>query len=172
MITPAYVRQMARYNAWQNAQIAEAIESLDEDALLRNWGAYFGSILGTLNHLLWGDTMWMSRWYPAVSRPERGISESIEGPATAAEWRAARVATDGHISDWAAGLDEAALAGDLTWFSGATGREQRQPLALCVAHFFNHQTHHRGQVHAMLTAGNHGAPISDLIFMPEDAGWP
>jgi len=59
--------------------------------------------------------------------------------------------------------------GNLTWYSGAADREVTKPMALCVAHFFNHQTHHRGQLHAMLTADGMEAPVSDLFLMPEGA---
>jgi uncharacterized damage-inducible protein DinB len=65
--------------------------------------------------------------------------------------KAAREAFDETIVNWAGGLDAAALAGDLTWFSGAAGRELTKPKGLLIAHLFNHQTHHRGQVHCMLT---------------------
>ena len=62
MIDPAYVVTMARYNAWQNAQLAETFDSMSLGALTENRGAFFGSILATASHLLWGDMMWMSRF--------------------------------------------------------------------------------------------------------------
>ncbi|MEM6727609.1 MAG: DinB family protein, partial [Pseudomonadota bacterium] len=58
-------------------------------------------------------------------------------------------------------------AGDLSWFSGALGRDVTKPLAFCVAHFFNHQTHHRGQIHAMLTAAGHVPPDTDLFLLAD-----
>ncbi|MDF1728345.1 MAG: DinB family protein [Sulfitobacter sp.] len=172
MIDCAYVTTMARYNSWQNAQLSDLLEGMEAGDLRADRGAFFGSILGTLNHLLWGDRMWMSRWYDPVERPSGGIPDSLEETTDLPAWRTARREMDGHISDWAASLSEADLAGDLVWYSGATGKEQRRPLWLCVTHFFNHQTHHRGQLHAMLTATGRSAPVSDLVFMPEDAGWP
>ena len=63
------------------------------------------------------------------------------------------------------GLD---LKGQLSWYSGMTQRELRKPLDMCVMHLFNHQTHHRGQVHAMMTDAGLKAPVTDIVFMPED----
>ena len=86
---------------------------------------------------------------------------------------AARPALDARIAAWAdaAGPDD--LSGDLTWWSGATGREVTQPRALCVTQLFNHQTHHRGQVHAMLTGLGVATHDTDLPFMPDELPqWP
>jgi uncharacterized damage-inducible protein DinB len=69
--------------------------------------------------------------------------------------------------EWAAQIKPADLTGDLTWYSGMSGRELTEPKALCVTHFFNHQTHHRGQIHAMLTAAGQTPQPTDLPFMPE-----
>ena len=169
MIGTAFVRTMARYNAWQNEQLAGILEPLSQAELDADRGAFFGSIQGTLSHLLWGDRMWMSRWDAASERPAEGIADSTRAFATKRAWMDARRVCDGRLGAWADALEEADLAGELTWYSGATGRDQSRPLALCIAHFFNHQTHHRGQVHAMLTAAGLTAPVSDLVFMPENA---
>ncbi|MGM0741407.1 MAG: DinB family protein [Pseudomonadota bacterium] len=112
----------------------------------------------------------MSRFAPErVERPDKGIADSPGLCEAYADWCAARRSLDGEIADWAAGLDEGELAGTLGWYSGALGREVSKPLALCVTHMFNHQTHHRGQVHAMLTKEGLKAPVSDLFAMPEGA---
>jgi uncharacterized damage-inducible protein DinB len=81
------------------------------------------------------------------------------------ELRAAREQADADITRWAAKVDDAWLADDLTWFSGAANREIRAPLRLLVTHFFNHQTHHRGQVHAMLTAAGQETGDTDLFLL-------
>jgi uncharacterized damage-inducible protein DinB len=78
---------------------------------------------------------------------------------------AAREKSDADISRWAAKVDNAWLDEDLTWFSGAANREVRAPLRLLVTHFFNHQTHHRGQVHAMLTAAGQQTGDTDLFLL-------
>ncbi len=165
MIGSEYIREMARYNAWQNRQLFELLQAMDEDDLYRDRGAFFGSIMGTLGHLLWGDHIWMSR-FDGGSAPEGGIAHSAGQHTRLDSWRAARETMDGRIVDWARTVDEAGLQGDLDWYSGAVGAQVTRPVALCVVHMFNHQTHHRGQVHAMLTAAGSGAPVSDLVFMP------
>jgi uncharacterized damage-inducible protein DinB len=166
MIDRDYCVVMARYNAWQNRQLTDLLEALDPIELTRDRKGFFGSVLATLNHLLWGDQMWMSR-FDGGSAPNGGIAQSTTLHPTLGTWDAARFQMDGRIKLWAAALTNVDLKGDLTWFSGATGRDVTRPLARCVVHMFNHQTHHRGQVHAMLTAAGSPAPVSDLVFMPE-----
>lgn len=168
MIDAAYCRVMARYNAWQNGQLAETLEPMQGAELTRDRGGFFGSILGTVNHLLWGDLMWMAR-FDGGEAPGGGIPDSPARHATLAGWRDERGWTDARILHWAETLAEGDLDGDLAWYSGAAGQMVTRPMAALVVHMFNHQTHHRGQVHAMLTATGRAAPVSDLPFMPEDA---
>lgn len=169
MITPAYVRQMSRYNAWQNKQIAGFLDPMDQADLTLDRGAFCKSILGTLNHLLWGDTMWMSRFTDAVAAPApiSTMEESTAITATGDEWWSKRQQMDATIQGWASSVDADALARDLTWYSGVSQATFTKPLADCTVHLFNHQTHHRGQVHAMITATGSKAPVSDIVFMPE-----
>lgn len=166
MISPEYCCTMAQYNAWQNRQTGAAMAKLSPDELSLDRGAFFGSILGTANHLLWGDTIWMSR-FAGLPAPSVGIKESAKLHGTLAEWQAERFRMDGHIQVWAEGLGALDLTGELTWFSGAAQREISKPLATLVLHFFNHQTHHRGQIHAMLTAAGQNPGDTDLFLMPE-----
>lgn len=168
MIEAAFCREMARYNAWQNRQITGFAEALPAEETTRDRGAFFGSILGTLNHLLWGDLMWMSRFDGGAAPAAPGADSPTLHP-TIADWSAERFRTDGRIRRWADGLRNVDLQGSLSWYSGVVGAEVSKPVALCVVGFFNHQTHHRGQVHAMLTAAGSDAPVSDLFLMPEDA---
>jgi uncharacterized damage-inducible protein DinB len=169
MIDKSYVLMMARYNAWQNNQIMDFVNVMDEAELLHDHKAFFGSIMGTLNHLLWGDTLWMSRFCSDVDAPDVPGSQSTTCTESLGEWQAERFRMDGRMRIWAQTLSNIDLAGDLVWTYTATGQDIRQAKALCVTHMFNHQTHHRGQVHAMLTASGRKAPTSDLCFMPEDA---
>jgi uncharacterized damage-inducible protein DinB len=166
MVTPDYCRVMARYNAWQNDGLRRVMAGMAEAELRRDRGAFFGSILATLNHLLWADRVWLSR-LTGSERPPGGIAESVSLTPTAAVWGAERFRTDGQLSLWAERLDAVDLVGDLVWASGATGREERRPIAQIVMHVFNHQTHHRGQVHAMLTAAGVTPPPTDLFLMRE-----
>jgi uncharacterized damage-inducible protein DinB len=158
---------MARYNAWQNSALREMVLAMDRDELTKERGAFFGSIMGTLNHLLWGDTLWMSR-FDGGAGSDMSIKESVDLTPTPAVWAADRFRVDGRITLWTQNLKSVDLVGDLTWFSGAVGRDMSKPMALCVTHFFNHQTHHRGQVHAMLTAAGQKPIDTDIPFMPED----
>lgn len=168
MITPDFVLTMARYNRWQNRSLLAAAHGLEDTARREDRGAFFGSIHGTLSHLLWADTIWMSR-FADWAKPEVGIPGSAEWAGDWAALSAGRCEADDRIVAWAGAMDEAGLAGDLTWFSGATGREVTKSLVFCITHLFNHQTHHRGQVHAMLTAAGARPGDTDLFIMPEDA---
>ncbi|SDK33483.1 DinB family protein [Aliiruegeria lutimaris] len=167
MITVEYVRLMARYNLWQNNALIAAAETLDQAALDADRGAFFGSILATFNHLLWADQIWMSR-LDGWAAPQVGISGSVSLWPTLAAWKADRMRADGRIRLWAQRLRPIDLRGPLIWYSGSQGRDISRPVATCVMHMFNHQTHHRGQVHAMLTAAGATTTDTDLVFMPED----
>ena len=164
MITPAYVRTMAAYNTEMNRRLYDAAGRLSDGERRESKGAFWGSIHGTLVHILWGDSQWMSR-FDGWERPAIPIKESdhfIEGWA---ELRAARDQGDSAISRWAAKVDEAWLGDDLVWFSAAAEREIRAPKRLLVTHFFNHQTHHRGQAHALLTAAGQPTGDTDLFLV-------
>ena len=168
MINKAYVLKMSRYNAWQNKQIIDVVKVMDEEELRLKRGAFFDSILGTLNHLLWGDAIWMSRWSDQVATPDKSIAQSIEFTSTSENWVSERLSMDGCILNWAKDLTNVELQGDLNWFSGALQKEVTRKKELCVMHMFNHQAHQRGQVHAMLTAAGQDGATSDLFILPED----
>ncbi|WP_295315444.1 DinB family protein [Roseobacter sp.] len=168
MIDPGYVRMMARYNSWQNSQLMPLLQDMTLEDLTLDRGAYFGGLLSTANHLLWGDTLWMSRFDPSVMPLAAGIPESTGMHPTAGAWAADRFRMDGKIRFWADGVRRVCLKGDITWYSGAMGREVTCPVAKAIVHFFNHQTHHRGQIHAMITGMGIKAPVSDLFYLPED----
>lgn len=170
MITPAYALTMARYNAWQNRQMAAAMDRLDEAALRQDRGAFFGGIMATANHILWADRMWMAR-LQGQPPPEGGIEASTAITPTRAVWSAERFRMDGRILLWAEAVTALDLTGDLTWHSMVAGRQVTRPKAELITHMFNHQTHHRGQIHAMLTAAGVSAPVSDLFFMPQEGPW-
>jgi uncharacterized damage-inducible protein DinB len=160
-----YVRRMARYNRWQNESLYGAADQIPDEERRRERGAFFGSIHATLNHLLWADRIWMSR-FAGTPKPEGGITQSVFLHERWDDLKRERVAFDGTIVDWADGLDPAWLEGDLTWYSGAAKREVTKPKALLVAHLFNHQTHHRGQVHCMLTQAGARPSDTDLTLAP------
>ncbi|MEP2506785.1 MAG: DinB family protein [Paracoccaceae bacterium] len=156
---------MARYNMWQNNQLMDILDVVEEVELTKNHGAFFGSIFSTLNHLMWGDMFWMSNFGQGSGPTCSGKDSVILHPNYAA-WRAERIKLDAQIVQWAENLTDEDLKGDVTWPSFSLGRDVSKPTGPCVAGFFNHQTHHRGQVHAMLTASDLKAPVTDLVFMP------
>lgn len=169
MITPEFCRTMARYNAWQNNGLRDMVKAMSHDDLYQDRGAFFGSIMGTLNHLLWADMIWMSR-FDGGEAPDPGMSiaDSFEMAPTAAVWAADRFRMDARIRLWAEKLNALDLVGNLEWYSGAMKKQMSKPMPICVMQLFNHQTHHRGQVHAMLTAAGQKPNDTDLPFMPED----
>ncbi len=169
MISPDHVRLMANYNLWQNGSVISAADGLSSEDRTTDQGAFFGSIEATLNHLLWGDKIWMHRFaeFPAPAVPD--ISSSVGETQSWQQLRSERGTLDREIIAWAGGLGASDLEGDLTWFSGAANREITRPLWLLITHFFNHQTHHRGQVHAMLTAMGAKPDDTDIPFMPGQA---
>lgn len=162
MITPQYVRAFAAYNAEMNRRIYAAAARLSDEDRKLDRGAFFGSIHRTFNHLIWADTMWMSRfsdWIAPVRRSD-GRTDTMFDDFT--EMQARRVDMDAAIQAWAAGLTGEWLGGNLTWFSGITQRETTAPRVVTVVHMFNHQTHHRGQAHAMLTAAGEDTGATDF----------
>jgi uncharacterized damage-inducible protein DinB len=165
MITPAYVRTMAEYNRWQNQNLYAAADTLTDAQRKEQRGAFFGSIHGTLCHLLWGDQIWMSR-FAGTPRPKAaGIPESPTMIDNWDELKRERAAFDDTIVGWAGRLEPQWLEGDLTWYSGASKRDVTRPKALLVTHFLNHQTHHRGQVHCMLTQCGAKPGATDLTLL-------
>ena len=166
MITLGYVRAMAEYNRWQNESLYGAAEGLSDGARKEPRAAFFGSIHATLNHLLFGDQIWMSRFAGTPKPKAAGIPESVSMFESWDGLKRERLAFDAVILDWAARLDPTWLDGDLTWFSGALGREVTRPKWLLVTHMFNHQTHHRGQVHCMLTQAGAKPADTDLTLLP------
>jgi len=167
MITPAYARTMAAYNAEMNRRLYAAAAQLPDAQRKADCGAFWKSIHGTLVHILWGDGQWMSR-FADWPRPKTPIKESAGMIDDFAELRARREKADADIVVWAAGLDAAWLADDMVWFSGSLQKEIRKPRGYLVAHFFNHQTHHRGQVHALLTAQGLKTGDTDLFIVVPD----
>lgn len=165
MIDLGYVQRMARYNRWQNENLYGVADALSDDERRRERGAFFGSIHKTLSHLLWADRMWMSR-FTDVPRPQGGIPESVSMYPDWDGLKRERADFDAQIVAWADRLDPAWLAGNLTWYSGAAKRELTREKRLLIAHMFNHQTHHRGQVHCMLTQAGGRPGASDLLAMP------
>ncbi len=168
MITPLYMRVMAAYNSEMNRRTYAAAARMPDAVRREDGGLFWGSLHATLNHLLWGDEMWMSR-FDGWERPAASLKESGKRIQNFTDLAAARAIADRRIENWANGLLDEDLRGDLVWFSGATQTERRAPKGLVYAHFFNHQTHHRAQAHALIT--KHGDDIGDtdlFLVVPEE----
>jgi len=166
MITVEYCQTMARYNAWQNRGVMDVMKSLKTGELTKDRGAFFGSIMGTANHLLWGDQLWMSRFDGGFA-PRTSLADSKGMHDNLQLFLDDRARTDARISRWAKGLTQVSLIGPLTWYSASLEREVSKTKQFCITHFFNHQTHHRGQLHAMFTAAGHKPGDTDLFIMPD-----
>ncbi|MEZ5854267.1 MAG: DinB family protein [Hyphomicrobiaceae bacterium] len=166
MISVEHVRTMARYNQWQNQSLYGAADGLSDAERLKDRAAFFESIHCTLSHILWGDQQWMSRFAPErVEKPPLLVRSGGGNYPDWSDLKARRVAFDQVIIDWADAMEPGWLDGDLTWYSGILKADQSKPRWFLVTHFFNHQTHHRGQVHAMLTAAGAKPDDTDLMLM-------
>jgi uncharacterized damage-inducible protein DinB len=161
-----YALTMARYNLWQNESILAAAGTLSPAEREKERGAFFGSILKTLSHLFWADRVWLSR-FAGTPAPEGGIPGSVSLIGDWDTFIAERKAFDQRILQWAHDVAPDWFEGDLSWFSGALGRDVTKPKTVLVIQLFNHQTHHRGQIHAMLTAAGAKPDATDVPFMPE-----
>lgn len=156
-----HFRMFAAYNRWANALVYDAAATLSAEQLQRDTGAFFGSLLNTLNHILVADRIWMKRFTGEGEAPK--ALDAILFTELAA-LRAAREAEDERIVAWVDTLTSEALAGRFTYMTVTDLRTVSQRLAPALAHFFNHQTHHRGQAHAILTSLGKPSLVLDLIY--------
>jgi uncharacterized damage-inducible protein DinB len=161
MTPAAHYRMFGHYNAWANGRLYGAASLLSDEQYRADRGAFFKSVHGTLNHLLVTDRIWMHRFTGEGEVPNRLDAILFE---TFDELRAARGAEDGRIVDYVDGLDDARVAGTIRYRRVSTPEQFEQELAPALAHWFNHQTHHRGQVHALLTGLVGQAPELDLLY--------
>ncbi|MBI06988.1 MAG: damage-inducible protein DinB [Rhodospirillaceae bacterium] len=169
MVSVEYVRSMAAYNRWQNENLYRSAGTLSDKERKLERGAFFGSIHGTLNHILWGDQRWLSRF--GAVEPPASICSMTETAELYTDWQSiveARKNFDETITGWAKALDPSWLSSEINWTSFAVGKTFDQPAWLLTVQMFNHQTHHRGQVHAMLTAADIQPDDTDIAFMPNN----
>jgi uncharacterized damage-inducible protein DinB len=158
---------LAGYNAWANRRLYDAAETLSDADYRADRGVFFKSMHGTLNHLLVTDRIWMRRFTGTGDAPDRLDAILFDDRAAL---RAAREAEDARIVAYVDGLDDARLAGRFRYRTLTNPRDIEQPLAPALAHFFNHQTHHRGQAHAVLTGLTGAAPSFDLVLFQRETG--
>ena len=156
-----YFSGFARYNAWANRLIFDAAAELTDAQYRENRAAFFKSVHGTLNHMLVTDRVWMRRITGTGDAPDRLDAILFE---QLAELRTAREAEDHRIIAHVDSLTDADLAGTISYRRVSTPEPFVAALTPTFAHLFNHQTHHRGQVHALLTALRGRAPELDLLY--------
>lgn len=150
--------EMARYNRWANRRIYQDAATLSDEVRKRPAGLFFGSIHGTLNHLLVADYIWMRRFTGEGPQPER-LNQILHDDFNAL--RAAREAEDERILSFVTGTTDYERVLE---YKNSKGSRFHQKLGPALMHFFNHQTHHRGQVHAGLTIAGIPEPLSlDLL---------
>ena len=162
-------RMFAGYNAWCNERLYDAAARVADADYRSDRGAFFKSLHGTLNHLLVGDRIWMRRFTghgDAPSSLDTIVYDDF------GQLRAARRLEDERIIRYINGLNEVDLTGTIRYRTVVKPADIEQPLAPALDHFFNHQTHHRGQAHALLSAiiGNERTPSLDLIIFQRETG--
>lgn len=154
---------LASYNRWMNEKLYSVCEKLPDEERKANRGAFFRSIHGVLNHLLLGDRIWMGR-FEGDPYPVEGLDQELYSDFT--ELRSQRSSMDGRIERWAASLTDVALDGKLEFTSFVNPKSRTYDMKVCVAHFFNHQTHHRGQLTALISQTGLDYGITDLMWLP------
>jgi uncharacterized damage-inducible protein DinB len=155
--------ELAEYNAWMNGKLYAACATLSDEERKRDRGAFFGSIHATLNHVLLADSIWMGR-FEAKPFAFTGLDQELH--ASFEELRAQRAEMDARIGRWARGLTDAALNAKLEFTSAITKRTHAPTLWRVVLHFFNHQTHHRGQLTTLLSQAGVDYGVTDLFLLP------
>jgi uncharacterized damage-inducible protein DinB len=167
-MSPEWVGALARYNRWMNDKLYGLAATLSDEARKRDSGAFFKSIHGTFNHLLLADRVWLAR-VGGVTVPDgdmgpggiRSLDQELYDDFE--ELRRERALTDNELSNWVSGLSHERLAGPVVFMR--RGQRQECPLWWTVAHLFNHQTHHRGQVTTLLMQQGCDPGVTDLFAM-------
>jgi uncharacterized damage-inducible protein DinB len=164
MMLARQVQTMAVYNRWMNEKLYAVCAELSDEERKADRKAFFKSIHGTLNHILLADRVWFGRF---IGSPVTFKSLDQELYADFEALRAERGSTDQDIEGWAQGLSDEQLAGKLRFTSMLRPEPREMDLWLLVTHFFNHQTHHRGQVTALLSQLGRDYGVTDLPWMPD-----
>ena len=162
-----HFEMFSRYNAWANERLYAAAANLTDADYRADRGAFFKSMHGTLNHLLVADRIWMHRFTgtgPSGDKLNAILYDDLPS------LRAARRSEDMRIVGYVEGLSTSDLEGHIRYQTITNPQTIEQRLAPALDHFFNHQTHHRGQAHALLTAITGDAPSFDLIIFQREGG--
>ncbi|HEV7310255.1 DinB family protein [Ensifer sp.] len=156
-----HFRMFADYNRWANRLLYTAAAELTDAELRESRGAFFGSVLSTLNHILVADRVWMRRFTQQGDAPKTLNAILHDDLPDLAK---ARTAEDARIIAWVGDLTDERLGAPLTYTSLTNPTTVTQKLGPVLAHLFNHQTHHRGQAHATLTALGRPSLTLDLVY--------
>jgi uncharacterized damage-inducible protein DinB len=162
-----HFEMFAAYNRWANEAVYAAAATLTPEEFGSDRGAYFGSMKGTLNHLLCADRIWMRRFTGAGDAPT-ALNVILFEELAALE--AARKVEDQRIVDWVAGVPDEALGQNFSYTPITNPQLVTQKLGSAMSHFFNHQTHHRGQCHMILTSLGKPSLTLDLVYFQRFAG--
>jgi uncharacterized damage-inducible protein DinB len=158
-----YCRLMARYSRWMNERMYAAAGQVPDAERRADRGAFFGSMHRTLNHILWGDRVWLARFGGATfAVPAYGADMHDDFATLQRE----RDAADTAILDWAGSLAPSWLEGTLDYRAASDGRRRVVAAWVAVTHLFHHATHHRAQVLTLLTQAGHDVGATDLLALP------
>ncbi|MBI3574063.1 MAG: damage-inducible protein DinB [Gammaproteobacteria bacterium] len=163
MFTGTYPQLMAEYNRWMNQRLYAVCAGLSDEERKRDRGAFFKSVHGTLDHILWGDRAWLAR-FNGKTYDTGPVGQLLceDFP----KLRAARAEMDDEIHAWARDVTPEWLAAPMTWTSKLYGFTQTQPRWVLVTQMFNHQTHHRGQVTTLLKQMGIDPGVTDIPLLP------
>ena len=177
MSTDFHFALLADYNQWMNRRLYDAAATLPHATLVADRGAFFKSILGTLNHLVVADTIWLKRFraHPSCPKALASLDDVVTPTALdamlytdLAQLRERREWLDQIILIWVDELDGATLRSELDYTS-IQGVPARRPVSAVLMHFFNHQTHHRGQVTTLLAQAGVDVGVTDLLVRTPNA---
>lgn len=162
-MTAEYFRLMARYNRWMNERLYALCGGMTDAERKRDRGAFFGSIHATLNHLLWGDRVWLGRFLGTpFTHPAFGANMFTDFD----ELQREREATDRLMSEWAGGVSAEWLASTLQYTSKVDAKTRRLPAGIAAVHMINHGIHHRGQLTTLLKQAGIDPGVTDLPWLP------
>ncbi|HTM22101.1 MAG TPA: DinB family protein [Kofleriaceae bacterium] len=160
MSLAAHYQAMAAYNTWMNRKLYALAAELPAEERSRDLGAFFKSVAGTFNHLLLTDRVWLARFTRTRVDGIRALDQILYDDF--AELDRERAVTDAAIEAWAGQLTDDALHGDFT-YKNMKGDPFVHPMWWAVSHFFNHQTHHRGQATTLFKQLGRDPGVTDLV---------
>lgn len=173
-----HLQRMARYNRWMNVKLFTKMAKLSNDAIAEDRDAFFGSMLGTLNHIMVGDLLWLHRFATNNVCRDALAHQLTEFPTPAsnrdmlfndfAELTEARERLDALILEFSETWTDELLAHPIHYRNTAR-EDQERPFEQLLQHFFNQQTHHRGQItHMLFHAGVDPGPTDLIVMLTEE----